>query len=186
MSTLMFKHDVISYLVVPQNILQLCFWTAEAVLRHSPLPSLHHPSGLMPWVCVDKKVLKSLKLSSTVVAHLLCHLGYNCDEKANLQTSSFSSLSVAYLSSRTESIGSTPDVSTTWSWSANRIAFSRQASPCLVRKSTRASRSSLSTRSAGIWAGWKTNDVLIGNVCLTASFPYSLHYIHYISHYIHY
>lgn len=64
-----------------------------------------------------------------------------------------SSLRYKTLSSRTESIGSTPVVSTTWSWSANRMASSKQASPCLVRKSTKASRSSLSTRSAGIWAG---------------------------------
>lgn len=61
-----------------------------------------------------------------------------------------------YLSSRTESIGSTPDVSTRWSWSANRMAFSRQVRPCLVRKSTKASRSSLSTRSAGTTAGCET------------------------------
>lgn len=57
-----------------------------------------------------------------------------------------------YLSSRTESIGSTPEVSTTCSWSANRMASCKHSRPCLVRKSTKASRSSLSTRSAGIWA----------------------------------
>lgn len=42
-----------SYLVVPRNILQLCFWRAEAVLQHSPPPSLHRPSGLEPWWCID-------------------------------------------------------------------------------------------------------------------------------------
>ena len=64
---------------------------------------------------------------------------------------------VLYSCSRTESMGSTPLVSTTWSWSANRMALCRQTRPSLVRKSTRASLSSLSTKSAGTCCDLKQN-----------------------------
>lgn len=80
-----------------------------------------------------------------VFSHRRPHKGYSCS----------SHLSVPHLSSSTESIGSTADVSTTRSWSACRMAFSKQTRPCLVRKSSNASLSSLSTRSAGIWADCK-------------------------------
>lgn len=62
-----------------------------------------------------------------------------------------------HLSSRTESIGSTPSVSTTWSWSANRIAFSRHSTPSWLPKSTRASLSNLSTRSTETLVGCRRN-----------------------------
>lgn len=112
---------------MPQNILQMCFWKAEVVLQNSPPPSPYHLWGAIPWWCFKKQVTM-----------------WKCFTRLQL--------SVIYLSSSTESIGSTPDVSTTWSWSANRMAFCKHSKPCLVRKSTKASRSSLSTRSAGIWA----------------------------------
>lgn len=121
---------VFSNLVAPRNILHRCFWRAEAVLRRSLPPSPHHPSGIKPWKTQNTAVM-GWKWGATVT-----------------------NVSLIYLSSRTESIGSTPDVSTTWSWSANRIAFSKHSRPCLVRKSTKAKRSSLSTRSAGIWVHW--------------------------------
>lgn len=60
----------LSYLAEPQNILQLCFWRAGAVLRHSPLPSQCHLSGLMPWSCTDKKYFHTAGLTRvTAVLH---------------------------------------------------------------------------------------------------------------------
>lgn len=122
--------SVFSNPVGPHNILRRCFWRAGAVVQHSLPPSLHPPSGIKPWKNTSR-------------------LSHRCEPGT--------ATSPHYLPSRTESIGSTPDVSTTWSWSANRIAFSKHSRPCLVRKSTKASRSSLSTRSAGIWVHCEVN-----------------------------
>lgn len=56
----------------------------------------------------------------------------------------------AYLSSRTESMGSTPSVSTSRSRSAKAMAFSSRATASWLPKSTSASRSKCSTSSAVI------------------------------------
>lgn len=59
------------YLVVPQNIPQMCFWKAEVVLRYSPLQSPCHLGGTTPWWCSNRQV--TMWKCFTRLALSICH-----------------------------------------------------------------------------------------------------------------